>query len=63
MGGAYSAEDRRMQEFAGETCVKEATWKAGHRSEDDVNLDLQEWDVGVWTGSNWFRTETGGEHL
>jgi len=52
-----------MQEFAGETCVKEATWKAGHRSEDDDKLDLQEWDVGVWTDSNWFSTETGGEHL
>jgi hypothetical protein len=22
-----------------------------------------EWDVGVWTGSSWFRIGTGGGHL
>jgi hypothetical protein len=21
------------------------------------------WDVGVWTGLSWLRTETGGRHL
>jgi len=25
--------------------------------------DLQEWDVGIWTGSNWLWIGTGGGHL
>ena len=32
-----------------------------HRWEDNIKMDLQE--VGVWTGSNWLRIETGGGHL
>jgi len=24
---------------------------------------FRRWDVGVWTGSSWFRIETGGGHL
>jgi hypothetical protein len=24
---------------------------------------LRKWDVGVWTGSGWFRIGTGGGHL
>jgi len=24
---------------------------------------LRKWDVWVWTGSSWFRIETGGGHL
>jgi len=24
---------------------------------------LRKWDVWVWTGSSWFRIETGGRHL
>jgi len=24
---------------------------------------FRKWDVGVWTGSNWFRIGTGGGHL
>jgi hypothetical protein len=24
---------------------------------------LRKWDVGVWTGSSWFRIGTGGGHL
>jgi hypothetical protein len=24
---------------------------------------FRKWDVGVWTGSSWFRTGTGGRHL
>ena len=33
------------------------------RWEDNIKMDLQEWDVGVWTGSSWFRIGTGGEML
>ena len=30
------------------------------RWEDNTNMDLQEVDVGLWTGSSWLRIETGG---
>jgi len=33
------------------------------RWEDNSKMDLQEWDVGLWTGSSWLRTGTGGRHL
>ena len=31
--------------------------------EDNIKMDLQKLDVGVWTGSSWLKTETGGGHL
>jgi len=30
------------------------------RWEDNIKMDLQEVGCGVWTGSNWLRTGTGG---
>jgi hypothetical protein len=33
------------------------------RWEDNIKMDLQEWDVGVWTESCWLRIGTGGRHL
>jgi hypothetical protein len=32
------------------------------RWEDNINLDLQEVDVGVRTGSSWLRIGSGGRH-
>jgi hypothetical protein len=34
-----------------------------HRWEDNIKMDLQKWDVGVWTGSRWLRIGAGGGHL
>jgi hypothetical protein len=34
-----------------------------HRWKDNNEMDLQEWNVGVWTGSSWLGIETGGIHL
>jgi len=31
--------------------------------EDNIKMDLQKWDVGVWTGSSWLRIGTGGGYL
>ena len=28
-----------------------------HRWEDNIKIDLQKWDVGVWTGSSWLRID------
>jgi len=33
------------------------------RWEDSIKMDLQEVGCGVWTGSSWLRTGTGGGHL
>ena len=30
------------------------------RWEDNIKMDLQEVEVGVWTGSSWHRIGTGG---
>ena len=30
------------------------------RWEDNIKMDLQDWDVGVWTGSSWLRIGTDG---
>jgi hypothetical protein len=37
--------------------------KPRHRWEANIKMDLRKWDVGVWTGLNWLRIETGGGHL
>jgi hypothetical protein len=34
-----------------------------HRWVDNIRMDLQEWDVGMWTGLDWPRIETGGGSL
>jgi len=34
-----------------------------HRWEDNIKMDLQEVDVGVWTGWSWLGIGTGGGHL
>jgi len=28
-----------------------------------LRWNFRKWDVGVWTGSSWFRIVTGGRHL
>ena len=33
------------------------------RWEDNIKMDLQEVEFGVWTGSSWLTTGTGGGHL
>jgi hypothetical protein len=31
--------------------------------ENNIKMDLQKWDVRVWTGLSWLRIETGCGHL
>jgi len=33
------------------------------RWEDNIIMDLQKWDVGVWTESSWLSIGTGCRHL
>jgi hypothetical protein len=37
--------------------------RPSRRWEDNNEMDLQEVGWGVWTGSSWLRTGTGGGHL
>ena len=30
---------------------------------DNIRMDLQRWDVGIWTGLGWTRIETGDGRL
>ena len=34
-----------------------------YKWEDNIEMDLQEWGFGLWTGSNWLTIGTGGGHL
>jgi hypothetical protein len=34
-----------------------------HRWEDNIKMDLQEVECGLWTILSWLRVETGGGHL
>ena len=33
------------------------------RCVDNIRMDLRRWDVGIWTGLDWLRIETGGGRL
>ena len=33
------------------------------RCEDNIEMNLQEVECGVWAGSSWLSTGTGGGHL
>jgi hypothetical protein len=37
--------------------------EARHGWEDNSNMDLRNWDGGVWTGLIWLRIGTRGGHL
>jgi hypothetical protein len=48
---------------------RETEHEMKHGWEDNIKTDFEElmyefkWDVGIWTGSIWFRIGTGGGHL
>jgi len=60
----YGGGERHVQGFGGETWGKETT---GETQAIDGRVILswifRKWDVGLWTGSSWLRTGTGGRHL
>jgi hypothetical protein len=67
MGGACSTYG------VGEKCVQGFWWgKLGERDHwGDSGVDrriilrwiFRKWDVGIWSGLSWLRTEAGGGHL
>jgi len=43
--------------------VKRSLGRLGHKWEDNIKIDLQEVECGVWTESSWLRIWTVGGHL
>jgi hypothetical protein len=67
MGGAcsaYGGEERRIQGFGGETWRKKD--HLGNPVIDGriiLRWIFRKWDVGLWTGSSWFRVGRDDGHL
>jgi len=59
MGG----EERCIQGFGGENCGRNHLVDTGVDGRIILRWILRKWDVGIWTGSVWFRRGTGGCHL
>jgi len=49
--------------LVGKLEVKRPLGRPRHKWEDNIKMDLQEVGYGLWTGSSWLRTGTGGRHL
>jgi hypothetical protein len=49
--------------LVGKPEVKSPLRRHKRRWEDNIKMDLREVGRGVWTGSIWLRTGTGGGHL
>jgi len=60
----YGEEERRgaYRVLVGKPEGKRPFGRPRHRWED-IKIDLQKWDVGVWAGLSWLRIGTGGGHL
>jgi hypothetical protein len=43
--------------------VKRPLGRPRRRWEDNIKIDLQEVQCGLWHGSSWLRVGTGGGHL
>jgi hypothetical protein len=66
MGGACNAYGERRGVYrvlVGKLEGNRPLGKPRRRWEYNIKMDLQEGDVGVWTGSSWLRIGTGGGHL
>jgi len=59
----YGVEEKHIHSFGGEHVRKRPLGRPRHRWEDNVKIDFRKWDVGVLTGSNLLRTETGGRNF
>jgi hypothetical protein len=42
---------------------KSPLWRPRRRWEDNIKINVQEAECGVWTGLSWLRIGTGGRHL
>jgi len=66
MSGAYSTYGERRDVYrvlVGKLEGKRPLGRRRRRWEQNIKTDLQEWNVGIWTGSSWLRLGTGDRHL
>jgi hypothetical protein len=66
MGGACSADGEERGVYwvsVGKPEGKRPLARPRHRWEDNIKANIQKWDMGVRTGLNWLRIETGGGKL
>jgi len=66
MGGAcsaYGGEEKRTQGLVRKPEGNRPLGRPSSRWEDNIKIDVQERNVGAWTGSNWLRIGTRGGHL
>jgi hypothetical protein len=56
-------DDKYLSLKLGNLCEKDHLGNPGVDGWIILRWIFRKWVVGVWTGSNWFRIETGGEHL
>jgi hypothetical protein len=52
-----------LRVFVGETEGRRPLGRPRRRWQNNIKMEIQEADVGVWTGSSWLRIGTGGGHL
>ena len=61
---ARIGEGRRVyRDLVGKPEGKRPLGGSRRRWDDNIKMDLQKWNVGVWTGSSWLRIGTVGGHL
>jgi hypothetical protein len=66
MGGvcnAYGGEKRRVQGLLGKPGGKRTLGRHRRGWEVNIKMDIQEWNVRVYSGSSWLRIGTSGGHL
>jgi len=65
LGGAYGAYGVRRgvyRDLVGKPGRRTPLGRPKRRRDNNIKMNLQEVDVGVWTGSSWLRIGTGGGH-
>jgi len=59
----FIGERRGFKVLAGKLREKTPLERPRRRWQKLLRLIFRKWGIGVWTGSNWLRIRTSGEHL
>ena len=61
--GAYGGLEGVYRVLVGKPEGKRPLGRPRRRWVDNIRMDIEEWDVDMWTGLGWPRTGTGGRRL